>query len=628
LDDEQLQLFLLDATLTSDQRSLAVGWLLRYGRQLAGLQLPVTSRSLVQALLGGPGFGSNLQHLDIQGTNTLVGLLAAKVQLPRLQRLAACLSQHAKWKVDKDVVIVSASSQAAGKLHPLQQFCPQLIDLRLSLSGLGGGAAEEAMFESVDTLLPGLLPPTLQQLYLGDEWSVDDQATLQPHVALVHLTGLQHLELFNFEVQDPATLLALPRQCSLCLNECTGGGEVARPDCWVPLRHRLTALEVLCRHITGDCRAVGELTRLTSLSLDLRHHSSAERGPGSAMSRLIALQQLELYGNVGPEMLAVGEVLQHVRSISSLKRLSLFPDNYSSRELLNATGALTQLTFLCLHSDEPVEAGMHAILQQQQAAADEQQAAHQLQQQQQPTQEVAVADPAASGAPASAAQAPALQGRERGPLQALQHLVGLRKLQLSGGHLLSHPTSWLCHLTQLTLLGVEFFIEQVPEIEWLQPAAQQPQQQQQPLAGDVQHMAAQQQQQQQQQQPAGDGAQVSEDEGDQQSADVSEQSMEDSEQSTSSYEPSDSDTDHEQHEEDRACCVAATAQCVQHSRPSSLKQLMLFIEDVPACNVVPSPLLGVSVHVRDFQWDLWKLECQGRRPMQPCPHLPGVWEVV
>jgi hypothetical protein len=307
-----------------------------------------------------------------------------------------------------------------------------------------------------------------------------------------------------------------------------------------------------------------------------------------------------MYGYGARDVRAMQEVLQHVHSISSLKRLSLYPDDISSPELLVAAGELTQLTLLCLRSNEEVDAGARAAGQE---------LAEQQQQQQQPAaaggveldqqQQVPAVGLAAGGAVQPAQQAPPLQGAAGGLFLPLQHLVGLRQLQLSAPHLINHPTGWLSALTQLTLLAVEFMSEQVPEAEVQEAAAEQ-------------------------QPPAADVAQVSDE------SQLKQESGDESEQSVSEYEQSDSDEEQQelQPQDSMARCVAAVVPRVQHSRPTSLQQLVLFIEDVPAEEVVPSPLPGVSMHVHEFQWDLWLSACHNRRPMQPCPHLPGVWEVL
>jgi hypothetical protein len=123
--------------------------------------------------------------------------------------------------------------------------------------------------------------------------------------------------------------------------------------------------------------------------------------------------------------------------------------------------------------------------------------------------------------------------------------VGLRQLQLSCQHLLCHPTAWLGHLTQLTLLVVDFSGYQVDGV-------------QQGLPG----------------------------------------------------------------------CVAAMVPRLQGSHPASLQQVVVYLQDAPVCDVVPSPLPGVSVGVRPDPAERLFAMPRAPRPMQPCAHLPGVWELL
>jgi hypothetical protein len=264
-EDEQLQLYLDQEELTEAQRSLAERWLLLHGQHVAGLQLPATTRSFVQTVLASPGFGSNLQRLDIRGTNTLVGLLAAKVQLPHLQHLTACLSQRHAWKVKPGVVLLKKGQQPADGLQPLQKACPGLTQLCLRIEYWETPPAGQP--RSIDALLPRLLPPTLQQLRLGCD-PEGDNGTITPELALGHLTALQHLELRNFDVEEAASLMELPAQCSVHLVTCLCFDE-PMPNSWLPVAGKLVGLTVYYVADDGSVAVVPQLTRLTSLWLDV-----------------------------------------------------------------------------------------------------------------------------------------------------------------------------------------------------------------------------------------------------------------------------------------------------------------------------------------------------------------------
>jgi hypothetical protein len=210
-EDNELQLYLDQAAVKGDQLQRSTQWLAQHGEGVAALELPTTTWSFVRATLGFPGLSSSLQRLDIRGTNTLVGLLAAQVQLPRLQHLTACLSSYQAWQVDPGVLLLEEGQQATGTLHPLQQACPALVQLRLDIDGSGGFAAQVPV-SNMDGLLQRLLPPTLQQLRL-DFTPDDDNALITPHLALGHLTALQRLKLGCFRLSYLTQLTLLVVDC-------------------------------------------------------------------------------------------------------------------------------------------------------------------------------------------------------------------------------------------------------------------------------------------------------------------------------------------------------------------------------------------------------------------------------
>jgi hypothetical protein len=508
-DTDQLQLYLDQGAISRDQFERASQWMRQHGSNVAALELPTTTRAFVQTTLGYPGLSSSLQRLDIRGTNTLVGLLAAQVKLPHLQHLTACLSQDQAWRVDPALVLLEEGQAAAGALHPLQQACPGLKELFLQVNR-GWGHMQQPTFSNMDALLPRLLPPTLQQLRLESTAGVDD-VLITPHLALGDLTALQHLELRHFRITDPTSFLALPAQCTLRLAECfTWHNDFPTPRHWLPLRERLTA--VTLDIIDGDAAVVPQLTRLTSLWVN---SSEWEEGMALPLAGLSALRQLHLEANYfGRPEERVQRALLQVTDTSSLQHLSLATFGCGSPALLAAVGALTQLTFLCLSMDERVQAKAAGAVQgppgQQQGQVGD---------------------------------AQLVDGLPRGPLWALHGLVALQQLQLSEMHLLWYPATWLSHLTQLTLLAVHLNTKQGRDVVL-------------------------------------------------------------------------------------SSRIAAVVSRLQGSHPASLKQLVLYLQGAPVSDVVPSPLPGVSVGVRpDPNGDGFAVP---RAPpaMQPCPHLPGVGELL
>jgi hypothetical protein len=492
LDNEQLQLYLDQETLSKRQLDKALLWMALRDKQLVGLELPTTSCLFVENMVSQPTFGSSLTYLNIQGTNTLLGLLTTAVELPHLEQLRASLSNCDDW-VDKwefGFITTHDGPVCYVDTGRLQKVCPRLTDMWLELSDGKGGAPQHADHVSLEHLLSEVLPPTLQNLRLHWQMTDNTYVFIQPDLALSHLTGLQELELSCLGITDTASLLSLPPQCSLQLVDCDFLVGTPIPDCWVDLKHRLTLLNL--GFVDGDCGVVGQLTRLTSLGLDLYngYNGGPEPvpGPGPVMSRLTALNQLQLRGQDGHSQLEMEKVLQHVRSTSSLRLLALSTHTTSVHGLMAAAGALTQLTHLCLAIYPHMGVGAPAAgqvpaeqQQQQLAAAGGQEAAAVQQQQQHATQEGPAAELVGLGTLATAQQALPLQEPVGGPLQALQELVGLRQLQLSATYLLHHPTGWLSALTQLTSVAVEF-----PQHPWFEG--------EQPLAAEQQQAAAQEQQ--------------------------------------------------------------------------------------------------------------------------------------
>lgn len=508
-EENELQLYLDKAAVKGKQLQRVTEWLAQHGEGVAAVELPITTWGFVRATLGFPGLSSSLQRLDIRGTNTLVGLLAAQVQLPNLQHLTACLSQDQAWQVDPALVLLEEGQQATGTLHPLQQACPGLKELFLQVN-CEWGHMQQPTFSNMDALLPRLLPPTLQRLCLESTAGVDD-VLITPHLALGDLTALQHLELRHFRITDPTSFLSLPAQCTLRLAECfTWHADLPTPRHWLPLRERLTA--VTLDIIDGDAAVVPQLTRLTSLWVN---SSEWEEGMELPLAGLSALRQLHLEADrVGRPEERVQQALLQVTDTSSLQHLSLATFGCGSPALLAAVGALTQLTFLCLSMDERVQAKAAGAVQgppgQQQGQVGD---------------------------------AQLVDGLPRGPLWALHDLVGLQQLQLSEMHLLWYPATWLSHLTQLTLLVVHLNIKQGRDVVL-------------------------------------------------------------------------------------SSRMASVVSRLQGSHPASLKQLVLYLQGAPVSDVVPSPLPGVSVGVRpDPNGDGFAVP-RAPRAMQPCPHLPGLGELL
>jgi hypothetical protein len=526
-DDEQLHLYLDQAATEDNQAERATQWLAQHGKGVAGLELPTTTWGFVKITLGYSGIASSLQRLDIRGPNTLVGLLAAQVQLPHLQHLTACISQYDSWQVEPGVVLLEEEQEAAGGVHPLQQACPALKDLCLDMTG-DWNASPQPGLSGMDSILPRLLPPTLQQLRMDCTPYDVDNAIITPHLALGHLTGLQRLELRVFRIRDPTSFLQLPPAWGVSLVECWTNGDLATPQDWQPLDERLTALS-LC-YIIGDVTVVSDLTRLTSLWVDTNGWQTDSALP---LAGLTGLQQLNIDAGsewdgdgARPEQRAHQALLQ-VASTSSLRHLGLRTFECDNPALLTAVGALTQLTFLCLGMDGRGEAEAAGGAQGPGGG-------------QQQGQQVGDAQQGPQGAQLG------VEGVPGGPLWALRGLVGLRQLQLTGTHLLWYPTTWLSHLTQLSVLVVNFY-------------------------NDLQHGVA---------PPV-----------------LSER-------------------------------MAAVVPRLQGSHPASLQQVVLYVPGTPVCDVVPSPLPGVAVGVRPPADVGYFPMPRAPRPMQPCAHLPGVWELL
>jgi hypothetical protein len=525
-DDQQLQLHLHLAALNDQQLQRSEQWLVQHGRTVTALEVDGAYHSqptwrVVHTVLSSPGVGSSLQRLCIQGSNSLVGLLAAKVQLPHLQHLTAWISQHMEWQADADVVMLANGNQAAGVVHPLHQACPGLMQLRLHLSVDHMPWLQQqprAMFSSVDDLLPRLLPPTLQRLCL----SCDGPYSIHPGTALGHITALRQMELHRFELVNPGSLLQLPSQCTFGLFENTithQPGSMTTPDQRVLIFQRVTAMEL--DSSSADLASLAYLPRLARLSIVFYCGSTV-----LPLAGMTALQQLKM---VSWGRRWVQESLLQATSCSNLRHLVLSPCD--DEETVSAVGALTQLTFLYIEAD----AGPEPTTCLRSAGQGGQQ-----------QQQLLLTGVAASGFGKQLGGGPDGAGGMPGRLlPALQGLVELCQLQLSAAYLVTYPTAWLGHLTQLTVLVCE------------------------------------------------------------------------------------ERTGYGEEQLVLSNCLEALVPRLQGNLPASLQQLVLYLQDVPVCDVVPSPLPCVSVGVR-IEPDSHGV-CtipQGPRSMQPCPHLPGVWELI
>jgi hypothetical protein len=404
----QLQLHLEPAARDKEEFIKAKEWIIRFGDHISALGL-TWEPQLTQSLLGGC---SNLRRLSISSPNSLVDLLVAKVQLPHLQHLTACMEQYRPWPPNSEELLLAHSSAAAGDVYPLQQACPGLVELHLSLDVSEPATdGQPYTFGSLEELLPQLLPPTLQQLGLRWDAGTSD-CNMQAAAALAHLTALCHLGLWGIHV-TPESLHELPPECSLQLVEC---------HTWQS-QHATSRMKALAMdYFMGDVSAIGQLTRLTSLALCLPHREEKDADPAQYLSHLTALQQLHLHADneVGEQQMV--DCLHHVTGLDNLSHLELRASWCDRQELVAAVGQLTQLSSLCL---TPVRRSTSADLGDV---------------------------PLGLGGLRLAAEPQAAVG---GVLAPLQSVAGLRQLELGIAHILEHPTAWLSSLTQLTLLAVD-----------------------------------------------------------------------------------------------------------------------------------------------------------------------------
>jgi hypothetical protein len=201
-------------------------WFILYGQNVSSLGL-ASKLHLTWFLLASSNMCSNLRQLTLCGINSLTDLLATNVQLPLLQHLTAFLDQFEAWPKGSDQLLLAHSSEGCRGVYPLQQACPGLVELQLTFD-VDGDADDPRTFNSLEELLPRLLPPTLQQL--GLRWSPEEGECSMAPAAVTHITALRHLACWWIDV-SPEVPLALPEGCTLRLLECRPRCRRCQCDC-------------------------------------------------------------------------------------------------------------------------------------------------------------------------------------------------------------------------------------------------------------------------------------------------------------------------------------------------------------------------------------------------------------
>jgi hypothetical protein len=332
------------------------GWMAVHGHSVAAMVLNASmleAQQLQWLWEAGPAL-TCLRRLEVEQDESLFLLEPVLGHLPHLQHLAAGVNlgpvEELSWPDDpsevEDVLLgqfvhrSSDGSFAAWDVPDLQQLCPKLTHLRLTLY-----QGDDTLM--VDEQLPRLLPAGLQQLSLA-AGPYDDTIWLQ-FSSLVHLTAMQQLSLRKVRVEGPGpelmaqSLGALQQLRQLRLHH---------PYTWnlegnvmLQLAPKVTSLGVFAWG-TVVVDTLPHLVHLTQLVLSQNIFTKGlPEGTAEALAALTNLQQLHLACMPDDSLVPV---LQQVAAMPALRSLQLrsFVDRPSSLGL--SLAQCTQLTSLVI----------------------------------------------------------------------------------------------------------------------------------------------------------------------------------------------------------------------------------------------------------------------------------------
>jgi hypothetical protein len=346
-DAESLQLFIEQGYMSAKQLARLAAWLSMYGQHVEVLIMGATMIHAQQlALFWQPAATlSRLKRLEVVQKHSLVMLAPVLGQLPQLQHLTAHVSMASMGLEQMDVSLEGEvegvfinEAGAAWDVPDLQQLCPQLIDLNLTV------VPDSSWPVWVDARLPWLLPAPLQQLTLA-AWQHTSRVSA---ASLVHLTALQQLTLAKIDVPEPgagelAVELVALQQLRIVDPAFKLNPNRPEEDSMLQLAPLMTAYH--CSRDTPCCyvRLVPNLVHLTSLML------FSETCPHTGLDEILAalphLQELGMRGYIGH---SVEAALRMAGSMEQLRSLHLEGFSLTPTALHTSLGYVTQLTSLVL----------------------------------------------------------------------------------------------------------------------------------------------------------------------------------------------------------------------------------------------------------------------------------------
>jgi hypothetical protein len=414
---ETLQLFMDLSTMSDADHSRSRRWLVKYGQQVEVVVLGA-NKFESQQLKGwfwqsAPAL-SNLKRLEVEQQHSLALLSPLLEQLPQLQRLAAGVSMGADYEpgdAEPAGMFLDEYGQRWATPPDLQELCPQLVDLQLTLqSDLGALFADER--------LPVLLPARLQQLALVARAHFQ---CVVSHQSLLHLTGLQQLDMDGVAMAaDGAEELGAQLVALQQLRVSTWRyGPMEHMGFAHPLVQqvapKVAAFRCSSSEVLQQSELLANLSHLTSLMLNgalFLDDGAAEADDGAELAPLTALQELALCGLCGESAVSF---VQQAAGMAQLCALHLEGSVFGAEEMSASLAQCTQLTSLVLLLD---------VVDNSDSDSDTADSQHRI---------------AAGGLSF---------------LPVPEQLTGLRHLTISKNALLEGGGGWLGALTQLTSLHV------------------------------------------------------------------------------------------------------------------------------------------------------------------------------
>jgi hypothetical protein len=341
-EEEPLQLFMDLQHMSDAEVSTFSTWMSLHGHQVGALVIEANHAPVQHygQLLASAAALRSITRLEVSHNDSLALLAPVLGQLPQLQCLAAgvnlmqtevVVNVGLNGQLDGELCMLSVAEEHWQELPNMQQLCPGLQDLRLTIYVCNS----QGFDHSIDPRLPELLPCQLQKLALLNGLCLDHTEEPGPGVwlhpsSLVHLDALQQLTLHNIQLADGDL-----GQHLLGLQELRG--HWPGMSCYVLMEPLFQNLVELGCWDDDLVRAMPKLKRLTRLVL-----TDTEYGEVDELAGLPCLQELCVV--CGWRSLGVYATLANLRSLQLHGRIHVAP----SLNLAQCLAQYTQLSSLQL----------------------------------------------------------------------------------------------------------------------------------------------------------------------------------------------------------------------------------------------------------------------------------------